>query len=145
MLSWILAVPLRGRDTNPSLWTVSFPHTFDKDDARTVHWFLPWAGDLHVGAPVSQSECFWSESMYEIAPKKSSSSWEHWPNTDLSMCCCWQSPSGVQAKNCASEKAWTVHLPYVLVMKKYLKLEFTRIFQQEFPHNNNGHFHWFPQ
>lgn len=96
MLSWILAVLLWGRDTNPSLWTVSFPHTFDKDSAQTVHWFPPWAADLHVGAPVCQGECLWSESMYEIVAKKSSSSWEHWPNADLSMCCSWQSPFGDQ-------------------------------------------------
>lgn len=57
-------------------------------------------------------------SMYEIVPKKSSSSWEHWPSADLSMCCCLRSPFGVQAMNCASEKTWTVYLPCVLVIKK---------------------------
>lgn len=25
-----------------------------------MHWFLPWAGNLHVEAPVCSSECFWS-------------------------------------------------------------------------------------
>lgn len=129
MLSWILAVPLLGRDTNPSLWTVSFPYPFDKDDAQTVYWFLPWVNDLHVGAPVCQSECFWScyicvwdctkEIQFQFQIQKSS--WEHWASTDLSMCCCLQSSFGVQAMNCASEKTWSLHLSYVLVMKSAWK------------------------
>lgn len=60
-------------------------------------------------------------SVYEIVPKKSSSSWEHWASTDLSMCCCLQSSFGVQAMNCASEKTWSLHLSYVLVMKSAWK------------------------